>query len=262
MFPFLCDLADDQGILVPQVSFDTEQSDGDPPADSTRRWLTDEEYRSMSDTERNQLALDRYLRRNKTNWEIGRDFEAYIGHEYSKRGYLVEYVGMHEGIEDLGRDLICKREMETLIVQCKRWAQGKLIHEKHINQLVGTTIEYAQKNGGRLNLGLHSMRFGDGLFKQLIRPVFITTTSLSTTAKQFAESLGVEVREEMKVGNYPVIKCNISRHDARKIYHLPFDQQYDSTVIEQDKGEFFAFTVQEAVEKGFVRAHRHFPGRT
>lgn len=259
MFPFLCDLTEGQGNVVPQESLETEQSDGVPPTDNARRWLTDAEYSSKSEVERNQLALERYLRRNKTNWEIGRDFEAFIGHEYARRGYLVEYVGMQEGIEDLGRDLICKRGEETLVIQCKRWAQGRLIHEKHINQLVGTTLEYAQKNGGTLRLGLHTMRFGDGLFGQLIRPVFVTTTELSDTAKQFAASLGVEVAEGVKVGEYPAIKCNISRQDGRKIYHLPFDEQYDSTIIEPDRGESFAHTVQEAVDMGFVRARRHFP---
>ncbi|MBN9350034.1 MAG: hypothetical protein J0H55_05050 [Chitinophagaceae bacterium] len=37
--------------------------------------------------------------------------------------------------EDLGRDLVCKKNNEIEIVQCKYRANHKTIHEKHINQL-------------------------------------------------------------------------------------------------------------------------------
>ena len=257
MFPFLCDLVEDDGCIIPQEAMLTEHASNNAD-DPVGRWLTPAEYERMSEIDRNQLALDRYNRRNKTNWEIGRDYEAFIGYTYSQRDYAVEYFGMREGLQDLGRDLICKSGMETLVVQCKRWAQCTTIHEKHINQLVGTTIEYAHKTGGTIRLGKHTIRFGDNLFEHPIRAVFVTTTHLSDTAKQFAECLGVEVREGELAGEYPMIKCNISRHDGRKIYHLPFDEQYDTTIIEPEKGEFFACTVKEAADKGFIRAGRHF----
>ena len=63
------------------------------------------------------------------------------------------------------------------------------------------------------------------------------------------------------MGDYPCIKCNIG-HDSEgnrtKIYHLPFDQQYDNTKIEPNKGEFYAVTVKEAENAGFRRAFKHF----
>jgi hypothetical protein len=43
---------------------------------------------------------------------------------------------------------------------------------------------------------------------------------------------------------------------CEKIYHLPFDQQYDRTKIIKSKGEFYAKTVIEAELRGFRRAHR------
>jgi hypothetical protein len=66
--------------------------------------------------------------------------------------------------------------------------------------------------------------------------------------------LGIEVIEEKALEKYPIIKCNIS-NDGSKIYHLPFDQMYDKTLI-KNKNEFYAFTVNEAEEKGFRRAFR------
>jgi hypothetical protein len=51
-----------------------------------------------------------------------------------------------------------------------------------------------------------------------------------------------------------MIKCNIN--NGNKIYHLPFDQQYYRTKIELP-GEFYAWTVEEAVNAGFRRARRY-----
>ena len=60
--------------------------------------------------ERNQLALDRYkASHKKSKWQIGRDYELYIGYRYSQSGYSVDYFGSYMGLEDLGRDLICKK---------------------------------------------------------------------------------------------------------------------------------------------------------
>jgi hypothetical protein len=39
-------------------------------------------------------------------------------------------------------------------------------------------------------------------------------------------------------------------------YHLPFDQQYDRTIVHADRGEFYAQTIAEAEKKGFRRAWR------
>ncbi len=56
--------------------------------------------------------------------------------------------------------------------------------------------------------------------------------------------------------DYPMIKCNINRNTGERIYHLPFDQQYDKCIINPAEGEFYAKTVKEAEENGFRRAMR------
>lgn len=45
--------------------------------------------------------------------------------------------------------------------------------------------------------------------------------------------------------------------DTDKIYHLPFDQQYNNTQINKP-GEFYALTVTEAEAAGFRRAMKHY----
>ena len=47
------------------------------------------------------------------------------------------------------------------------------------------------------------------------------------------------------------------RENNEKIFHLPFDQQYDNVKIDKP-GEFYAWNVKEAVQAGFRRAFRYY----
>ena len=239
LFPTLEDVIECEFKQLPPIDIDAISD-----YDKSRDFLSKEEYENLTQQERNQLALDRYINsHNKTKWQIGRDYELYVGYMYSKKGYSVDYFGSYMGLEDLGRDLICKKDNQTLIIQCKYWSHSKQIHEKHITQLYGTLISYCIENKSN---------------PQNTRALLITNTRCSQMAKQMAEYLNITIAEDVNLKEYPRIKCNIG-HDEhgniQKIYHLPFDQQYDSTKI-TEKGEFFAFTVKEAEEAGFRRAHK------
>jgi len=244
LFPFLEEfLGDvDEELLKEVLSRDIEKpirEVGEIGIDPVRIYLSDEEYQKLSPTERAQLALDRYWSRPKTKWELGRDYERYIGYIYETKGYNVYYQGILEGLDDLGRDLICKKGEETLIIQCKRWSRHKTIHEKHINQLYGTAIKYLIDHPN-----------------EKVRAILYTTTKLSDRAKEFAKSLSIEVVEEFPFQRYPSVKCNVSRRTGEKIYHLPFDQQYDRTFIEEERNECYVETCKEAEALGFRRAWR------
>jgi len=140
LFPWLSDLiAEDEDEEMP-VRIEDDIKD-DNTEDRVKNYLTPEEYKSLPSVERNQMALDRYLRnRYKSKWAIGRDYEMYVGYLYEQKGCSIEYKGIIDGFEDLGRDIIAKKSDEVCIIQCKRWAQYKVIHEKHIFQLFGTVM--------------------------------------------------------------------------------------------------------------------------
>ncbi len=229
----------------------TGNTDFDNNEDAASYWLSKDEFTKLTTQEKYQLALDRYKNRNKSNAEIGRDFERYVGYQYEKKGYSVEYRGIVDGFEDRGRDLLCHKGNTTLVVQCKYWSKKKTIHENHINQLFGTTLKYFLEQHPRATF----YDFFTALEKRTIAPVFVTSTTLSETAAEFASSLNISVAENKSLGDYPIIKCNVNRSTGEKIYHLPFDQQYDKVKI-SGKGECYAMTVAEAEEKGFRRAKR------
>lgn len=240
LFPWLEEFKE----LSPKEAYEAQLSvsGGSDAADEyevLKSWLSPEEYRGLSTTEKYQLALDRYLNRsNKTKWEIGIEYERYIGYLCERNGYNVEYTGARFGLEDMGRDLILSDGSNRIVVQCKRWGKEKLIHEKHIFQLFGSSILLSAQNPGLS-----------------VKSAFVTTTALSDLARQCAAKLCISVYENVPFGSHPVIKCNIGKTGER-IYHLPFDQQYDRVVISPDQGEFYAFTVKEAEASGFRRAYR------
>lgn len=200
--------------------------------------LNKDEYRKLSVTEKNQLALDRYWKRPHSKWHIGIMYERYIGYIYEKAGYDVIYHGVKEGKRDLGRDLIAQKGDEFIVIQCKYWNQFRKVFENEIFQFFGTVFQYKHANK-----------------KKKVKGIFYTTTEVSDLAQSFAKELGIELRQDYKMDrSYPCIKCNISQIDGSKIYHLPFDQQYDNVLIEKEKGEFYATTVKEAENRGFRRA--------
>ena len=274
LFPWLSELiADDEDEYVPVKIDDNDENDNDE--DRVKDFLTPEEYKSLPTIERNQMALDRYLKnRNKSKWALGRDYEMYVGYLYEKAGYSIEYKGILDGFEDLGRDVIAKKGGEVCIIQCKHWAQYKVIHEKHIFQLFGTTMEYwlnhYQSVRNQWNLFTQNLNsttsqksfeeFAQFLNEKKLKPIFFTSTNLSDKAKEMARALSVEIRENEMPGEFPRIKCNINSDEfgrQTKIYHLPMDQQYDRTIVGNRSSEFFAFTVKEAEDAGFRRAFRH-----
>lgn len=204
------------------------------------------EYERLSSLERNQLALERYLNKSHSRSEIGRIYERYLGYLYEQDGWTVEYFGIVEGYEDLGRDLICRKGNQVKIIQAKCWSSEKQVHEKHIFQLFGTTQLYIINN--------HK----NDLFDIEVFGVFVTTTALSSVAREAAKWLKIDVMENYPLNKkYPMIKCNINQSSKEKIYHLPFDQQYDKTKIIPEQGEFYASTVEEAEINGFRRALRY-----
>lgn len=245
-FPVLAEY--EEAILDEAVELTGDSVDELESNDPVLKFVSKQEYESLATSERNQLALDRYLQRHHSQATIGRFYERYLGYLYEEDGWEVEYVGVFKGLEDLGRDLICTRDGKVRIIQAKCWSVEKIIHEKHIFQLFGTTQLY-----------LMSIERRD-LFPSSVTPMFITTTNLSEVALDAAARLKIEVQAQFKLDkSYPMIKCNISQRTRERIYHMPMDQQYDKVKIDRTIGECYVRTAAEAESLGFRRAFRYRP---
>lgn len=211
--------------------------------DPVKIFLSPQEWNRLSDGERNQVALDRYWsRRMKSAWTAGIQYERYIGYLYEKEGWSVEYRGATKGKSDMGIDIVCKKGNDVLAVQCKRLSpnKGLPVRENVVAQVFGASRFYA---------------LTESLPENRVTTMIVTSYQLSDDARRFATKLGVTIREMVQLEPYPCIKCNIAR-SGEKIYHLPFDQQYDVTQVGNVKGEFYASSVKEAESAGFRRAFR------
>lgn len=216
------------------------RQDEDLVCDKARDYLSDEEYHALSEDERNQLALERYMKHphRKNSWVAGIEYEMSYSYKLREEKFDVEEYGAEYGKNDLGRDIIARKNGKTYIIQCKRYAEGRKVHENVICQLLGTTWHYIVTH--------------PEIDPKNIRPALVTTAELTDTAQKIARLLKVEIRRR-RMQSYPMIKCNIN--DGNKIYHLPFDPQYWRTKI-RDKGEFYAWKVEDAVRVGFRRAKK------
>ena len=249
-FPFLIDFI--EGAPTSELAVSREpRADGEDPA---RQYLTEAEYTRLSTAERSQRALERYLSRGKSNWEVGRDYERYIGYHYEKLGWEVEFHGAIRGLEDLGRDLIARGRGQTCIIQCKYWAQWKDVHENAVFQLFGSVVDYVFQHD--------LVRAADDVFQTVkehgVHGHFVTSTSMSERALIACKALGIKPITGIPLDrDYPRIKCNIGR--TEKLYHLPLDQQYDRIKIVASNGEFYARTAAEAEAAGFRRVYRWKP---
>lgn len=239
LFPWLSDV--DAPADADALYHYFSDGEAEAPADPLLQWISKAEFDRLSTTEKNQLALNRWRRRKKTDWEIGIEFERYIGYVYEKQGCRVQYNGALEGLRDFGRDLIVTQpDGHVLVIQCKRWASHKTVHEKHIFQLYGSLVSWQLDHPG-----------------QSASALMVCTCPLSDDAARFAEYLKIDVNQNYDISglsDYPLIKCNIG--SGGRIYHLPFDQQYDRIRIDYSADEFYAGTVEEAEAAGFRRAWR------
>ena len=219
-----------------------------------------DEQRNKTRTEILQSALNKYVFKKKSNFAIGKDYERYIGHLYEEQGYLVEYHGIKYGLDDLGIDLICRKNEEVLLIQCKNWSQKKNIFENAINQLFGTSIKFYIDNYDNYQKSFQGSLFDEVNipFNKKFQPIFISTTKLTERAAEFAKILKIKVLEIPYIKDYPRIKCNIGKDEnglETRIFHMPFDQMYDK-VQNIKNGGFNAYTIEEAEKSGFRKAFR------
>lgn len=229
LFPWIEEFRDEQAL--------TEITDAEGGSDDGVRpaWVNEDEWRGLDDTQRSQLALDRYNSRHKAKWEIGREYERFCGYLLEEKGWTVEYHGALRGIDDLGRDLLARKAGRALVVQCKYWAERKEIHEKHVFQTYGTMV---------------ALRLDEPETK--VEGWLATSTRLSERANRFAKVLEIGVQENLKIGTFPRIKCNATS----MIYHLPFDQKYDEIIMKPGTKSFYSTTAAEALSAGYRRAKR------
>ena len=192
-------------------------------------------------TSKAQADLEQYIKSNsKSSWQVGRDYELFVGQKYLEKGYTVDFYGIRKGFEDKGIDIIAKNDRQTLLIQCKYWKHGKVLHENVVHQLYGSATAYCREHN---------------IPNDKIKPLLVTNVTLTEEAKDVSTFLGVKLVQRFAMEDFPRIKCCILKDEngnIKKIYRLPFDEFYDE-IMPLQPGEQFVKTVQEAEDLGFKR---------
>ena len=210
-----------------------------------KNWLSDVEYYNLSEVEREQLAIDRYMKQETyqwSDWEKGRNYEIYCAYILYHEGYDIIQEGLNKRLDDKGIDIIAihRETGKILIVQCKNW--NSEVRENVVCQLYGSYAQWLVDNDRRLE-------------DVNIEPWLYITGRISKVAIDCADKLKVGIRH-LLMGDFPPIKCNVNHNTKQKIYHLPFDRHYDLVKI-NEKGKGYKFSIAEAIDEGFRRAYNH-----
>lgn len=91
---------------------------------------------------------DRKEKTNKEKIKKGHDFERYVAEHYKSIGYEVSLNGIIHGKKDNGIDIICSKENELILVQCKNWKENSKYKVTHLilKAFIGCCSEYVIKN--------------------------------------------------------------------------------------------------------------------
>lgn len=118
----------------------------------------------------------------KERQKAGQEYEEYIARHLRRQGWRVTENGIKKGFDDEGIDLICKKaNTPTLLVQCKNWADDKIVHENYIFELHGAAAYYKDRE------------------QEDIEVAFYATCPLSQKAKIVAVALGIKAHENFKI---------------------------------------------------------------
>ena len=131
--------------------------------------------------------------REQINKEKGNEYEFYIGRLFKEHGYKVYYKGINEGYFDEGIDLICYKDLEVVLIQCKNWKRQADLNS--VKKFVYNCREYEQKNYIKLR-------------RKSIRKIFVISNHYKNK----------EILEYLKQINNEIEFFNVALQHYKKIY--------------------------------------------
>lgn len=118
---------------------------------------------------------ERYKKHLENVSNKGKEFEEFVAGYYKLDGYKIELHGIKKGVKDKGIDIICEKDEEIILIQCKNWKEDskyKINHEK-LKAFVGCCTEYVNEHK---------------LFDRNVKLKFITSNYiLDESGKKFLE---------------------------------------------------------------------------
>ena len=113
------------------------------------------------DSEKDKSKVENSPRKTyHSKLQKGIEYEFYIAKYFKNEGYKIYMNGLNNGKKDDGIDVICHKDKETILIQCKNWKYP--IEQKDIRAFIGDCHVYINKNAAFLR-------------NRKIRKIFITS---------------------------------------------------------------------------------------
>jgi Holliday junction resolvase len=138
-------------------------------------------FREYTEEEKKEYAL-----KMKEKKEKGKEYEEFVAGYFKIDGYEVNLHGIKKGKKDKGIDIICTKDEELILIQCKNWKEDskyKINHE-NLKAFVGCCTEYVNENK---------------LFDKNIKLKFITSNYI-------LDESGKKFLQESKTLQYEILK--------------------------------------------------------
>jgi len=138
-------------------------------------------FRVYTEEEKKEYAL-----KMKEKKEKGKEYEEFVAGHFKLDGYEINLHGIKKGKKDKGIDIICTKDEELILIQCKNWKEDskyKINHE-NLKAFVGCCTEYVNENK---------------LFDKNIKLKFITSNNI-------LDESGKKFLQESKTLQYEILK--------------------------------------------------------
>lgn len=167
-------------------------------------------------------------------------YALYVGHLYERKGWHVDYMGYRYNTDgaqippsEEPERLICRKGNKVLVIQCKDWVNGGIIHLPFMYRFIALALEYKTDNptlhvGGKI----------------------CTNASFSPRAQLAATKFNISLKEKFKFSYFPYVKCKADV-DGKNVHYTPYDEDYFHTDINPQNGDTFCWTEQQAIDFGF-----------
>lgn len=138
-------------------------------------------FREYTEEEKKEYAL-----KMKEKKEKGKEYEEFVAGHFKIDGYEVNLHGIKKGKKDKGIDIICTKDEELILIQCKNWKENSTykINHENLKAFVGCCTEYVNENK---------------LFDKNIKLKFITSNYI-------LDESGKKFLQESKTLQYEILK--------------------------------------------------------
>ena len=89
-----------------------------------------------------------YALRMKEQKEKGLEFEKFVAGHFKLDGYEIVLNGVKRGKKDKGIDIVCTKDNELILIQCKNWKEDSKykIKHTHLKEFIGNCTVYVNDN--------------------------------------------------------------------------------------------------------------------